>query len=478
MGIADESGGGKRAYFLGIAGAGMSALASILKSEGWEVTGSDQDVFPPVSTYLDTMGIPWRDGFDAAEIPEDLDAAIIGSSAKLDLAHNPELMELKRRGAPLFSFPAFLGAHTAGRDTVVVAGSFGKSSVTALLAHLARAAGRDPGYFIGAVPLDFAATGWAGTDPEFFMEGDEYIVGGDDRRSKFLLYHPRAALITSLIHDHINVFPTIESYETPFAELIARLPPEALLVMAHPFPALRRLAGAREVVWYGAAQAPGVDYFADNIVIGELTRFDLVTPRGGRIPLETELLGLHNIENIVGAAALLLSRRAINAQALQRGVRGFHGLERRLDKKTKTSRVPVYEGFGSSYEKARSAIEAVRLHFPARPLVVVFEPHTFSWRNAQALDWYARVFEGVSRVILLPPPTHGAQGHAQLTVDDILSAVRVAGVTAESAVNGEAAAARLDGLLTGEEVVLLLSSGPLDGLPQTLPPRLDARWGT
>lgn len=477
MGITDESGAQKRAYFLGIAGAGMSALASILKSEGWEVSGSDQDVFPPVSTYLDAQAIPWRDGFDAAAIPGTLDAAIIGSSAKLDLAHNPELAELRRRGAPIWSFPAFLGEHTAGRDTVVVAGSFGKSTVTALLAHLARAAGRDPGYFIGAVPLDMPATGWAGRDPEFFMEGDEYIVGGDDRRSKFLLYHPRAALITSLIHDHINVFPTIESYEAPFAELIARLPPTALLVMARPFAALRRLAAERHVIWYGAAQAPGVDYFADNIVIGEVTRFDLVTPGGGRIPLQTELLGLHNIENIVGAAALLLSRGAIDAQALQRGVRGFHGLERRLDKKTKTSRVPVYEGFGSSYEKARSAIEAVRLHFPARPLVVVFEPHTFSWRNAQALDWYGRVFEGVDQVILLPPPAHGAEGHAQLTADDILRAVQAAGVTAEAAVGGAAVLARLEGLLTGEQVVLLLSSGPLDGLPQSLPPRLEARWG-
>jgi UDP-N-acetylmuramate: L-alanyl-gamma-D-glutamyl-meso-diaminopimelate ligase len=477
MGITDESGGRKRAYFLGIGGAGMSAVASILKSEGWEVSGSDQDVFPPVSTYLDSLAIAWRDGFDAAAIPEGLDAAIIGSSAKLDLDHNPELAELKRRGAPLFSFPAFLGAHTAERDTVVVAGSFGKSTVTALLAHLARAGGRDPGYFIGAVPLDFATTGWAGTEPEFFMEGDEYIVGGEDRRSKFLLYHPRAALITSLIHDHINVFPTIESYEAPFAELIARLPPEALLVMAHPFAALRRLAGGREVIWYGAAEAPGIQYFADNIVIGEVTRFDLVTPEGRRIALETELLGLHNIENIVGAAALLLARGAIDAEALQPGVRGFHGLERRLDKKTRTSRVPVYEGFGSSYEKARSAIEAVRLHFPARPLIVVFEPHTFSWRNAQARDWYRRVFDGVARVILLPPPTHGAQDHAQLTAEDILSAVRAAGVAAESAADGAGVTARLEGLLTGVEVVLLLSSGPLDGLAQTLPPRLDARWG-
>jgi UDP-N-acetylmuramate: L-alanyl-gamma-D-glutamyl-meso-diaminopimelate ligase len=465
----------RRAYFLGIAGAGMSALASMLKSEGWEVSGSDKDVFPPISTYLDTLDIAWRDGFDAAALPADLDVAIIGSSAKLDLDHNPELAELTRRGVKMRGFPQFLGEHTAGRDVVVVAGSFGKSTVTALLAFLDRNGGRDPGYFIGAVPLDLAETGHAGTDPEVFLEGDEYIVAAEDRRSKFLLYEARAVLITSLIHDHINVFPTLEAYEAPFAALLARLPADAPLVMAHPFEALHRLAGDRRVVWYGAAPCPG--YFAEGIRIGEVTHFDLVTPAGARIPLRTELLGLHNIENIVGAAALLLERGEISIADLQRGVAAFQGVARRLDKKTTRSRVPAYEGFGSSYEKARSAIEAVALHFPDRPLVVIFEPHTFSWRNAQALDWYRTVFEGVAQVILLRPPTHGAGGHAQLSGEDILAAVGQAGVTAELAADGAAVLTRLEGLLTGEEVVLLLSSGPLDGLAQSLPPRLDARFG-
>jgi UDP-N-acetylmuramate: L-alanyl-gamma-D-glutamyl-meso-diaminopimelate ligase len=465
----------RRAYFLGIAGAGMSALASMLKSEGWEVSGSDKDVFPPISTYLDAQGIAWRDGFDAAALPADLDVAIIGSSAKLDLDHNPELAELTRRGVKMRGFPQFLGEHTAGRHVVVVAGSFGKSTVTALLAFLDRAGGRDPGYFVGAVPLDLAETGHAGTDPEVFLEGDEYIVSVNDRRSKFLLYDARAVMITSLIHDHINVFPTIEAYEAPFAELLARLPPEAPLVMAHAFEALHRLAGDRPVVWYGAARCPG--YFAEGIEIGEITRFDLVTPAGARIPLRTELLGLHNIENIVGAAALLLERGEISVADLQKGVAAFRGVARRLDKKTQRSRVPVYEGFGSSYEKARSAIEAVALHFPGRPLVVIFEPHTFSWRNAQALDWYRTVFKGVTRVLLLPPPTHGATVHDQLGGEDILAAVRAAGVTAELAADGVAALARMDKLLGGDEVVLLLSSGPLDGLAQSLPPWLDRRFG-
>jgi UDP-N-acetylmuramate: L-alanyl-gamma-D-glutamyl-meso-diaminopimelate ligase len=460
-------------YFLGIAGAGMSALASILKTEGHVVSGSDDGVFPPVTTYLDSLNIPYHVGFDSALVPTGLDAAVVGSSAKLDLARNPELAELVRRGVPRCSFAEFLGRHVAGRDTVVVAGSFGKSSVTALLATILVEAGGDPGYFIGAVPLDLPFTGWGGADPIFIMEGDEYIVGGDDRRSKFLLYDPKNVLITSLVHDHVNAFPTMADYEAPFAKLIAALPPDSPLVCAYPFAALRRLAEGRQVVWYGREPCPG--YHADNVAIGEITRFDLVAPSGARIPLETELLGLHNIENIVGAAALLLERGDVSPDDLRRGVRRFRGVARRLDKKTRASTAPVYEGFGSSYEKARSAIEAILLHFPGRPCVVVFEPHTFSWRDPAALIWYDTVFEGVARVLLLPPPLHGA-GQAQSTQAQIAARIAAAGVTVVALPDAEAVVTDLASTLSGDEVVLLLSSGPLGGLPESLPPLLEARF--
>src|SRR5665213_107402 len=333
-----------KVYFLGIAGAGMSALASVLVSEGHAVSGSDDGVYPPVSTYLERLGVPYHVGFDAAQVPPDIDIAIVGASSKLGLGGNPELAEIVRRGVPRYSFAEYLGLHTKDRETVVIAGSFGKSTLTAMCAVLMREAGRDPGYFIGAVPLDLEATGHGGADRTFLIEGDEYILGEDDRRSKFLLYHPSALLISSLIHDHVNVFPTLASYEAPFAELIGLLPRSGLLVCADGFEALHRLTAGRKVTWYGLQRCDG--YWADAIEIGEATRFDLVTPDGTRIALRTGLLGLHNIENIVGAAALLLERGEVDAAALQRGVAGFRGVARRLDKKTQSSRIPAYEGFG------------------------------------------------------------------------------------------------------------------------------------
>jgi UDP-N-acetylmuramate: L-alanyl-gamma-D-glutamyl-meso-diaminopimelate ligase len=465
---------GMKVYFLGIAGAGMSALASLMASEGRQVTGSDGAVYPPVSTYLEGLGIPFHRGFDAAHVPADIDLAIVGSSAALDLPHNPELAALQARATPCLSFAEYLGGYSAERETCVVAGSFGKSTLTAMLAVMLRAAGRDPGYFIGAVPLDLPTTGHAGSDRAFILEGDEYIVSPEDRRSKFLLYHPRAVLLSSLVHDHFNAFPTMADYEAPFGQLIERLPAGALLVAARDYEPLRRLTRGREVVWYGIGEGPG--YSAVDIEIGEISRFTLRTPGGESWPLETELLGLHNIENIAGAAALLVEWGMLKPSELAAGVRKFRGVARRLDKKTQASRIPAYEGFGSSYEKARSAIEAIRLHFPDRPLVVVFEPHTFSWRNEAALAWYDTVFEGAARVLVLPPPEHGAATHRQLGLDEIVARIAAGGVAARGAADGAAVLTALDAGLAGDEVILLLSSGPLDGLAATLPAWLDQNF--
>jgi UDP-N-acetylmuramate: L-alanyl-gamma-D-glutamyl-meso-diaminopimelate ligase len=464
-----------RIHFTGIAGAGMSAAALMLRDAGHQVSGSDAEAFPPMSTYVEGLGFPFHRSFDAANLPEDLDVLVLGASAKLGGADNPEVAEAGRRGVTVTTFPELIGEVTAARRNTVVAGSFGKSTCSALMAHVLRSAGHDSGWMIGAISPSLPATGHWGSEPQVVLEGDEYIVGAADRRSKFVLYHPRDVLLTSLVHDHVNVFPTFADYEAPFRELLRLLPADGLLV-AREHPAIRAIAGeaAGRIVWYDTDRCEG--WWAQDVTYGEITRFTLVRPDGGRLALSTVLLGEHNIENIVGVSAYLLERGLVSEQALQAAVASFAGIRRRLDRLTTRSLVPVIEGFGSSYEKARSAIEALLLHYPHRPLAVVFEPHTFSWRSRDALSWYDTVFEGAARVLIVPPPTHGAQTHHQSTFDEILARTAATGVPVQAVQTADQAIGALSGL-AGNEVVLLLSSGPLLGLPDALPPVFDRLYG-
>jgi len=460
-----------RIHFTGIAGAGMSAAALMMRDAGHEVSGSDEDVFPPMSTYVEGLGFPFSRRFDAANLPDELDLLVLGASAKLGGEANPEVEEARRRGVRITTFPELVGEATAARRNTVVAGSFGKSTCTALMAHVLKEANRNPGWMIGAISPSLPATGHWGAAREVVLEGDEYIVGPADHRSKFVLYHPRDVLLTSLVHDHVNVFPTFADYEAPFRELLRLIPADGLLV-ARDHPAIRAIAAESRarIVWYETQALDG--WRAEEVVYGAISRFALVSPDGGKLALTTTLLGEHNIENIVGVSAYLLERGLVTEQALAAAVASFGGIRRRLDRLTTTSRVPVIEGFGSSYEKARSAIEAMLLHYPDRPLAVVFEPHTFSWRSRDALAWYDTVFEGSARVLVAPPPSHGAGSHNQSSFEEILARVAATGLPVAGVRSTDEAIGQLSGL-RGDEVVLLLSSGPLLGLPEALPSVFD-----
>jgi UDP-N-acetylmuramate: L-alanyl-gamma-D-glutamyl-meso-diaminopimelate ligase len=463
-----------RIHFTGVAGAGMSAAALMMREAGHQVSGSDEDVFPPMSTYVEGLGFPFHRRFDAANLPADLDILVLGASAKLGGDANLEVTEARRRGVRITTFPELVGQATQGRANTVVAGSFGKSTCAALMAHVLRESGHDAGWMVGAISPSLPDTGHWGSAPEVVLEGDEYIVAPADRRSKFVLYHPRDVLLTSLVHDHVNVFPTFADYEAPFRELLRLLPADGLLVARESAP-IRAIAGetASRVVWYDTAPCDG--WWARDIVYGDITGFTLVRPDGGKLALSTGLLGEHNIENIVGVSAYLLERGLVSEPALVAAVASFAGIRRRLDRLTTRSAVPIIEGFGSSYEKARSAIEALLLHYPHRPLTVVFEPHTFSWRSKDALAWYDTVFKGAARVLIVPPPTHGAASHHQSTFEEILDRTAATGIPIQGVRTAQEATRALSGL-AGDEIVLLLSSGPMLGLPDSLPPVFDALY--
>src|SRR5262249_44826266 len=204
--------------------------------------------------------------------------------------------------------------------------------------------------------------------------------------------------------------------------------------------------------------------------------FDLMRGADKIIRLSTTMLGDHNIDNVVGVSAMLLEKKLLTPEELGGGIRTFQGVKRRMELLSPASKVPVYEGFGSSYEKARSAIVATKLHFPDRRLIVVFEPHTFTWRNRTAIAAYDDVFAGASKVFIFEPASQGAATHAQLTQDEIVARTKAANFDAEAINDPNEALQRLAGVLNRDDVVLLLTSGELGGLIRRIPEFVEAKF--
>jgi UDP-N-acetylmuramate: L-alanyl-gamma-D-glutamyl-meso-diaminopimelate ligase len=306
----------------------------------------------------------------------------------------------------------------------------------------------------------------------FVLEGDEYPSANWDARSKFLHYNPRNVLLTSATHDHINVYPTHDEYLKPFRELMAVLPHDGIVVV-NDEPFAREVAqgysGAR--IAYGLS--PHNEWHAANIAYGKHTTFDLMHKNEKVIALSTKLLGAHNVENIVGISAMLLEKNLLTPSELAAAVAEFEGVKRRMELLSPNSAVPVFEGFGSSYEKARAALAAMKLHFPTRRLLIIIEPHTFTWRNRKALSQYDTAFEGADKVFIYEPATQGAATHAQLTQEEIVAQVQAAGVDAQAIHDETDTLALLRSELQATDCVLLLTSGDLGGLIKSVPTLCD-----
>ena len=333
----------QKAHFIGIAGVGMSATALLLKEAGWKVSGSDAECYGSSRDILSRVGISFSLGYAPKNIPADADCFIIGMNAKLAPSENAEVRAALATGKPVYSFPEMLGELTKGRENVVVVGSYGKSTVTSILAHIIRHAGVDAGYFIGAEPVE---TEWLpgpsafGTAKTFVLEGDEYPSAVDDARPKFLHLHPRDVILTSVVHDHVNIYPTLADYQKPFAELLALVPNDGIvvacadepstksdLVLGEPDALALAQASGKKIISYGIKNAG--EYRASDIRYGARTRFNLIQNDSALGEMETTLLGAHNVEDIVGAAAYVLARELASFAQVASAIADFKGVRRR-----------------------------------------------------------------------------------------------------------------------------------------------------
>ena len=249
----------RHAHVIGLCGVGMSGVALLLKESGWSVTGSDAECYGPPREILKRGGLDTvlKLTYDPANIPEKVDLFMIGRNAKLSPDENAEVRAAHDTGVQIQSFPEVLGELTKDRANVVVVGSYGKSTTTSLIAHILRHAGVDAGYFIGAEPVPTAALplpAKMGSAPTFVLEGDEYPSAHDDSRAKFMHLHPKDVVLTAVVHDHVNVYPTFEEYQKPFADLLALVPEDGIIVACADEPGARQTGS----VYAGAGSVAGM----------------------------------------------------------------------------------------------------------------------------------------------------------------------------------------------------------------------------
>jgi UDP-N-acetylmuramate: L-alanyl-gamma-D-glutamyl-meso-diaminopimelate ligase len=461
-------------HFIGMCGKAMGTLAVMIQNTGNTVTGSDEGFYEPMLSYLQKNNINFYTGHSASNIPHDVDCIVIGKHAKLTPDKNPEVAEaFLNYKDKVFSLPEIMHDLTKDTNNIICIGSFGKSTMTTLVSFILEHSGKNPSYFIGGVPIDMPDSGKIGSGNNFVIEGDEYPSSNWDSQAKFMHYNASDIILTSCEHDHINVYPTLESYAKPFQDLAKTLKDGSLFVYAKDGAHIEKsiiplLGDSIKIISYGIENAT---YTARNIVWSEKTQFDLCKNNEKVVTITTNLLGTHNIENILGASAMVLEKELVTPDELANAVQSFHGVKGRLDRKTTNSHIPIYESYGSSYSKARADLDAIIKHFATKKIIDIFEPHTFGWRNRGNLDWYNDVFTGVQVLYIFEPPTHGASTHEQITRGEMIEQIKEHNkdMTIREVSGRDDVYKYLKEDITNDSLIVLTTSGALDELPILLP---------
>jgi UDP-N-acetylmuramate: L-alanyl-gamma-D-glutamyl-meso-diaminopimelate ligase len=471
-------------HFVAIAGTGMGSLAGLLKARGWDVTGSDAGVYPPMSTTLARLGIPVAEGFDARRVLERRpDLVVIGNAVRPD---NPEARAALEHGLRVSSFPDALYEHAIrGRHSVVVAGTHGKTTTTSLLATLLYETGRDPSFLVGGVPANFDAGFREGTGDHFVVEGDEYDTVFFDKTPKFLHYHPRTLLLTSVEFDHADIYRDLAHVKSAFRTLVERLPADGTLVAALASPNVAEVAAAApcRVVGYGvgeAADAAGLPWRARAAQAGaDGTRFELLVEGRSAGAASAPLHGRHNLENAVGALAALAALGVPAAEGLA-ALPHFRGVKRRMEVRGEAAGVTLVDDFAHHPTAVRETLAALRGRYPGRRLVAVFEPRSNTSRRKVFQREYGLAFDAADRVVVAAVPdasVYSAFGEVTelFSAEQLAADLRARGRDALALAGVDAIVAELAANARPGDVVVTLSNGGFGGIWDKLLSRLSSK---
>lgn len=371
----------KRVHFIAVGGAVMHNLALALHHKGFKVTGSDDEFFEPSKTRLANAGLlPEDAGWHAERITTDLDAVILGMHARED---NPELVEARRLGVKIYSFPEYLYEQTKDKRRIVIGGSHGKTTTTSMIMHVLHTLGKDFDYMVGAQIEGFdTMVRLTESAPVAIFEGDEYLSSPLDLTPKFHRYKPHVALLTGIAWDHINVFPTWDNYVSQFDTFAQTIEPNGSMIYYNGDAELCKIAdNLRSDVC--KMSYSGLDYE----LCGDTT---VVTYNGTKYHIN--VFGKHNMQNMHGAM-LACKQIGIEPEEFLRAIESFSGAAKRLQKLKETANSVAYLDFAHSPSKLKATTEAVRERYPDKKVVAVMELHTFSSLTKAFLPQYAHTMD-------------------------------------------------------------------------------------
>jgi UDP-N-acetylmuramate: L-alanyl-gamma-D-glutamyl-meso-diaminopimelate ligase len=467
----------KRVHVIGIGGSAMAPLAGMLWESGYAVTGSDSGVYPPASTLLRDLGIPFFDTFDAAHLAETPDLAVVGN---IIARGNPELEEVLDRKISYRSLPEILEeVFLPGRHSIVVSGTHGKTTTTAMLAWIFETAGRRPNFLVGGVAENFGKSYGLGGGEDFILEGDEYETAFWDRGPKFFHYHPDDLIITSLEYDHADIYADFSAYELAFQRLVNLVPRRGRVVIwgdtEESGPALRRAAEKAlcKVETFGFAA--GNDWVANNVA-PDRDGMKFSVAHGGQHFGDFVLAatGRHNVLNAMAAIGVAHGR-GILVTAMAAALASFRSVKRRMDVKGEVGGVLVVDDFAHHPTAVRATIDAARGRWPGRHLWAILEPRSNSMRRKIFEETLPAALALADRVVL------GGVFRAQQLGDEnrlkpetVAESVRGLGKDARVLDSSEAIAEFVAGEAASGDVVLVMSNGSFDGLCEKLVKKLES----
>jgi UDP-N-acetylmuramate: L-alanyl-gamma-D-glutamyl-meso-diaminopimelate ligase len=465
-----------RIHFIGICGTAMATVAAMLKARGWDVRGSDQAVYPPMSTFLREQGIAPLDGYKAEHVTGDLGLVCVGNAISRG---NPELEAVLDRKIRYCSLPELVREQFLWASrSIVVAGTHGKTTTTSLVGWLLTSAGRDPSMLVGGIAANFGGGYRLGGGREFVIEGDEYDSAFFDKTAKFLKYLPDIAIVNNIEFDHADIYPDVAAVELAFKRLAVLVPRNGLLLLGSDSPRAAALAAsaASPVETFGVDDDP--TWKATDLAVGPGgTRFK-VHKHGTLIgTFEVPLLGAHNVRNALAGIAVCATL-GIDSRATAEGLKTFAGVKRRLELRGSVDGIEVYDDFAHHPTAVAETIAALRLAHPLRRIWAIFEPRSASSCLKVFQRDFVEAFTGADNVLVAPVFRSKVAEDRRLSPEALVAdlvdkgrSARAAGSTADiiDTVSKEAEKG---------DLVVVMSNGGFDGIHDKLLDALRLRQGS